>query len=455
MGEATIQKNSITEGVIWKQLLRFFIPILLGTFFQQLYNTVDAVVVGQFLGKQALAAVGGGTGTVINLLIGFFTGLSAGATVVISQHFGARDDEKISKSIHTAFALSIAGAIAITAIGLLTSEMLLVAIGTPDDILPLAIRYINIYFAGSVFVVVYNMGAGVFRAIGDSRSPFLFLMAGCVSNIVLDLLFVGGFGMGVEGAAYATVISQAVSVLLVVITLRRKKDATRLEFRLIRFDLPLLRNMLIIGIPAGIQSIMYTISNLIIQASINSFGTDTAAAWAAYSKLDQCYWMIVNAFGLAITTFVGQNFGAGRIDRARKGVKVCLAMASGTTIFLTAIYLLYGNYGLLLFTTDRAVIDIGVDIIMQIAPWFISFVPIELLSGAIRGAGKSFVPTVILIFGVCVLRIIWILIVPFIMPTLFGVLASYPITWVISALLFLIYYAKGDIYGERKRRVTA
>ena len=455
MGEATIQKNSITEGVIWKQLLRFFIPILLGTFFQQLYNTVDAVVVGQFLGKQALAAVGGGTGTVINLLIGFFTGLSAGATVVISQHFGARDDEKISKSIHTAFTLSIAGAIAITAIGLLTSEMLLVAIGTPDDILPLAIRYINIYFAGSVFVVVYNMGAGVFRAIGDSRSPFLFLMAGCVTNIMLDLLFVGGFGMGVEGAAYATVISQAVSVLLVVITLRRKKDATRLEFRLIRFDLPLLRNMLIIGIPAGIQSIMYTISNLIIQASINSFGTDTAAAWAAYSKLDQCYWMIVNAFGLAITTFVGQNFGAGRIDRARKGVKVCLAMASGTTIFLTAIYLLYGNYGLLLFTTDRAVIDIGVDIIMQIAPWFISFVPIELLSGAIRGAGKSFVPTVILIFGVCVLRIIWILIVPFIMPTLFGVLASYPITWVISALLFLIYYAKGDIYGERKRRVTA
>ena len=455
MGEATIQKNSITEGVIWKQLLRFFIPILLGTFFQQLYNTVDAVVVGQFLGKQALAAVGGGTGTVINLLIGFFTGLSAGATVVISQHFGARDDEKISKSIHTAFALSIAGAIAITAIGLLTSEMLLVAIGTPEDILPLAIRYINIYFAGSVFVVVYNMGAGVFRAIGDSRSPFLFLMAGCVTNIVLDLLFVGGFGMGVEGAAYATVISQAVSVLLVVITLRRKKDATRLEFRLIRFDLPLLRNMLIIGIPAGIQSIMYTISNLIIQASINSFGTDTAAAWAAYSKLDQCYWMIVNAFGLAITTFVGQNFGAGRIDRARKGVKVCLAMASGTTFFLTAIYLLYGNYGLLLFTTDRAVIDIGVDIIMQIAPWFISFVPIELLSGAIRGAGKSFVPTVILIFGVCVLRIIWILIVPFIMPTLFGVLASYPITWVISALLFLIYYAKGDIYGERKRRVTA
>ena len=455
MGEATIQKNSITEGVIWKQLLRFFIPILLGTFFQQLYNTVDAVVVGQFLGKQALAAVGGGTGTVINLLIGFFTGLSAGATVVISQHFGARDDEKISKSIHTAFTLSIAGAIAITAIGLLTSEMLLVAIGTPDDILPLAIRYINIYFAGSVFVVVYNMGAGVFRAIGDSRSPFLFLMAGCVTNIMLDLLFVGGFGMGVEGAAYATVISQAVSVLLVVITLRRKKDATRLEFRLIRFDLPLLRNMLIIGIPAGIQSIMYTISNLIIQASINSFGTDTAAAWAAYSKLDQCYWMIVNAFGLAITTFVGQNFGAGRIDRARKGVKVCLAMASGTTIFLTAIYLLYGNYGLLLFTTDRAVIDIGVDIIMQIAPWFISFVPIELLSGAIRGAGKSFVPTVILIFGVCVLRIIWILIVPFIMPTLFGVLASYPITWVISALLFLICYAKGDIYGERKRRVTA
>ena len=450
MGEATIQKNSITEGVIWKQLLRFFIPILLGTFFQQLYNTVDAVVVGQFLGKQALAAVGGGTGTVINLLIGFFTGLSAGATVVISQHFGARDDEKISKSIHTAFALSIAGAIAITAIGLLTSEMLLVAIGTPDDILPLAIRYINIYFAGSVFVVVYNMGAGVFRAIGDSRSPFLFLMAGCVTNIVLDLLFVGGFGMGVEGAAYATVISQAVSVLLVVITLRRKKDATRLEFLLIRFDLPLLRNMLIIGIPAGIQSIMYTISNLIIQASINSFGTDTAAAWAAYSKLDQCYWMIVNAFGLAITTFVGQNFGAGKIDRARKGVRTVVLMSAVSTLAIEAGYFLVGRYGLMLFITDSAVLEIGVSIMHYIVPWYITYIAIELLSGAVRGVGKSLIPTLISVFGICVLRIIWIYISPAVSPTLFGVLFSYPFSWIVTSLLFIIYYFRGHIYDIRK-----
>lgn len=451
MSERAIQKNSITEGVIWKQLLKFFIPIVMGTFFQQLYNTVDAIIVGQFLGKEALAAVGGGTGTVIGLLIGFFTGLSAGATVVISQHYGAKDDEKISKSIHTAFALAIAGAIIITIAGLATSERILIAIGTPDDILPLATRYINIYFAGSIFVVIYNMAAGVFRAIGDSRSPFLFLVAGCVTNIVLDLFFVGVIGMNVEGAAYATVISQAVSVLLAVIVLKKKQDSTKLVFRQIRFDVPLLKNMLAIGVPAGIQSVMYTISNLIIQASINSFGTDTAAAWAAYSKLDQCYWMVVNAFGLAITTFVGQNFGAGRIDRAKRGIKVCMGMASGTTIVLTAIYLLFGDYGLLLFTTDRGVIDIGIEIIMQIAPWFISFVPIELLSGAIRGAGKSLVPTVILIFGVCGLRIIWLLIVPFVMPTLFGVLASYPISWVISAVLFIAYYLKGDIFMEKRR----
>ena len=281
MSERAIQKNSITEGVIWKQLLKFFIPIVLGTFFQQLYNTVDAIIVGQFLGKEALAAVGGGTGTVIGLLIGFFTGLSAGATVVISQHYGAKDDEKISKSIHTAFALAIAGAIIITIAGLATSERILIAIGTPDDILPLATRYINIYFAGSLFVVIYNMAAGVFRAIGDSRSPFLFLVAGCVTNIVLDLFFVGVIGMNVEGAAYATVISQAVSVLLAVIVLKKKQDSTKLVFRQIRFDVPLLKNMLAIGVPAGIQSVMYTISNLIIQASINSFGTDTAAAWAA------------------------------------------------------------------------------------------------------------------------------------------------------------------------------
>ena len=226
-----IKANGITEGVIWKQLLSFFFPILLGTFFQQLYNTVDAIVVGQYLGKQALAAVGGGTGTAINLLIGFFTGLSSGATVIISQYFGAKDEEMVSKSIHTAIMLSIVGGIAIMILGLAFSEPLLVAIGTPEDILPMAVTYMHIYFLGSVAIVMYNMGAGIFRAFGDSRRPFYFLLVGCLTNIVLDILLVGFTDLGVAGAAIATVISQVVSVVMVLYVLRKKTDCTKLYFR--------------------------------------------------------------------------------------------------------------------------------------------------------------------------------------------------------------------------------
>ncbi len=449
--EAKIGYNGITEGVIWKQLLSFFFPILLGTFFQQLYNTVDAIVVGQYLGKEALAAVGGGTGTAINLLIGFFTGLSSGASVVISQHYGAKNDELVAKSVHTATALAIAGGVIITILGLLFSEPLLIAIGTPEDILPLAVRYIKIYFTGSVFVVLYNMAAGIFRAFGDSTRPFWFLVAGCVTNIVLDIILVGFTPLGVAGAAYATVASQAVSVLLAAVSLMRRKESGKLVIREIKFDRMILRNMLLIGIPAGIQSIMYTISNLIIQSSINSFGTDTAAAWAAYSKLDQLYWMFSNAFGIAITTFVGQNYGAGRVDRARKGVRTCLWMAAVSTTVLEGLYFLVGRYGLMMFTTDSEVLAIGTSIMMYIVPWFITYLPIEILSGSIRGAGKSVIPTVILIFGVCVLRIIWIFTCPFFAPTLLGVLTSYPVTWVVSSILFIIYYIKGHIYDSRYR----
>ena len=447
----SINSNGITEGVIWKQLLSFFFPILLGTFFQQLYNTVDAIVVGQYLGKQALAAVGGGTGTAINLLIGFFTGLSSGATVVISQHYGAKNEEKVSQAIHTAIALALAGGLLISVLGYVFTRPLLELIGTPDDILPLAVRYMHIYFIGGIPVVMYNMGAGIFRAMGDSRSPFYFLLASCLTNIVLDVLFVGGFGMNVEGAAIATVISQLLSMVLIFIWLMRRKDSARLQIRKIAFEKKLLSQMLMIGLPAGIQSIMYTISNLIIQAAINQFGTDTAAAWAGWSKLDQIFWMFINAFGIAITTFVGQNFGAGKIDRAKKGVRTVVLMSIASTFVIEAGYFLIGDYGLMLFITDSAVLSIGSEILRYIVPWYISYIAIELLSGAIRGVGKSLVPTLISVFGICVLRIIWIYAVPSFNPTIFGVLASYPFSWVVTSALFIIYYFRGHIYDRRWR----
>ncbi len=447
----TINSNGITEGVIWKQLLSFFFPILLGTFFQQLYNTVDAIVVGQYLGKQALAAVGGGTGTAINLLIGFFTGLSSGATVVISQHYGAKNEEKVSQAIHTAIALALAGGLLISILGYAFTRPLLELIGTPDDILPLAVRYMHIYFIGGIPVVMYNMGAGIFRAMGDSRSPFYFLLASCLTNIVLDVLFVGSFGMNVEGAAIATVISQLLSMVLIFVWLMRRKDSARLQIRKISFEKKLLSQMLMIGLPAGIQSIMYTISNLIIQAAINQFGTDTAAAWAGWSKLDQIFWMFINAFGIAITTFVGQNFGAGKIDRAKKGVRTVVLMSIVSTFVIEAGYFLIGDYGLMLFITDSAVLSIGSEILRYIVPWYISYIAIELLSGAIRGVGKSLVPTLISVFGICVLRIIWIYAVPSFDQTIFGVLASYPFSWVVTSALFIIYYFKGHIYDRRWR----
>ena len=437
--------------MIWKQLLSFFFPILLGTFFQQLYNTVDAIVVGQYLGKEALAAVGGGTGTAINLLIGFFTGLSSGATVVISQHYGAKDEEKVSKAIHTAFALSIVGGLIIMVLGIAFSEPLLRAIGTPEDILPMATTYMHIYFAGAIAIVMYNMGAGIFRALGDSRKPLYFLIVGCVVNIILDVLFVGFTPLGVAGAAWATIISQAASAILVIIYLRKLDSDIRLSLRHLKIDSSILRNTLRIGLPTGIQSILYTISNLLIQANVNAFGTATAAAWAAYGKLDAVYWMAINAFGIAATTFVGQNYGAKLYDRVRSGVRISLAMGAVITLFLTGAFLLLQDKGLMLFTSDSEVLSIGVEILLILVPTWITYMPIEILSGVMRGCGKTLIPTIITIVGICGLRALWLEIVPAIRPTLLSVFLCYPISWIITSAAIIIYYYWGDVLPKRNK----
>ena len=438
-----IEKNAIVEGPIWKAILYFFFPILFGTFFQQLYNTVDAVIVGQFLGKQALAAVGGGTSTIINLLIGFFTGLASGASVVISHRYGSGNIDKTKQAINTAMAISIASSIIITAVGLLTAKASLEIIITPDDILPQALKYMRIYYAGSTALVVYNMGTGVFRALGDSRHPLYFLIIGCICNIILDIIFIGAFKMGVEGAAFATVISQAISMILTLVSLAKLKDGLKYRVLESRFNITELKEMLRIGLPSGIQSMLYTLSNLLIQSSVNGFGTDTAAAWAAYGKLDCMFWMIINAFGIAITTFVGQNYGAGKTDRVRKGVRTTILFAGGTTIVISLIYCLFARYAYMLFTQDENVINIGVEIIYIIAPTFITYITVEILYGTIRGAGKALVPTVICLTGICGIRVLWVCIVSPLIGTLSSVIVCYPITWVITSILFLTYYKKG------------
>ena len=449
MGKDSIKtQNGITEGVIWKQILAFFFPILFGTLFQTLYNTVDAIIVGQALGKEALAAVGGGTGTMINLIIGFFTGLASGATVVISQFYGARDHEKASKAVHTAVLLAIVGGIVISILGYIFTRPLLLMIDTPMDVIDMAESYLHIYFIGSLSIVMYNMLAGIFRALGDSKHPLYFLIIGSLVNIVLDIVFISFMGMGVEGAAIATVISQIVSAVFSWIWLKKRDDACALRFKNLAFDPQILRRMMAIGLPAGIQSIMYNISNMIIQARVNSFGTNTAAAWAAYGKLDAIFWMIVSAFGISITTFVGQNFGAGRIDRAKKGVKSVFLMTFLTTILIEVIYILFGRYGYMIFVSDENVIDIGMRIMLTIAPFYFTYIGIELYSGAIRGAGKSLVPTLFTVVGICGMRILW-LSIPALCATVELVMICYPVSWALVSILFFFYYKFGNIYGDK------
>lgn len=436
--------NQITEGVIWKQLLFFFFPILLGTFFQQLYNTTDAVIVGQFVGKEALAAVGGPAATLINLLIGFFMGLSSGATVIISQYYGAGNGENVKKTVHTAVALSIAGGAAIMVLGMLFSGAALSAMHTPENIYSLSVMYMRIYFLGVIPSLVYNMGSGILRAVGDSRRPLYFLILSCIANIVLDVLFVAVLKMGVAGVAVATALSQVVSALMVIHALMKSEDSYRLYPKEIRFSPVLLHNIIRIGLPAGIQSTMYSLSNLIIQSSINSFGTDTVAAWTAYGKIDGIFWMIMGAYGVSATTFAGQNFGAGKYDRIKKSVRICLGMAAATSLLLSVIVLTGGRLFFCMFTDDAEVISIGLGMMRVISPCYITYICIEILGGTTRGCGDAIPPMLLTGVGVCVLRVIWALTAVPLRPEVSTVALSYPITWTITSILFIIYYLKGN-----------
>ena len=432
--------NGITEGVIWKQLLLFFFPILFGTFFQQLYNTADAVIVGRFVGKEALASVGGSTAILVNLLVGFFVGLSSGATVIISQFYGAGNRQRVSEAVHTAIAFSLSCGFVMFVVGIAFSDPVLKLMGTPEEIQKQSVAYLQIYFYGIFFNLIYNMGAGILRAIGDSKKPLYFLIASCVTNIVLDLVLVVGFQMGVEGAALATICSQMVSAVLVVVTLMRADGPYRLELKKIKVNFHILLRIIQIGFPAGLQSVMYSFSDMIIQSSVNSLGTDTVAAWTAYGKIDSVFWMIINALGISITTFVGQNYGAGKMDRVRRGVYVCLGIAAVIALGLSTILYFGGSYIYLLFTADAAVIERGIRILHFLVPTFITYICIEIFSGALRGVGDCWIPMLMTALGVCALRVVWVLAaVPF-RRDILTVVFCYPLTWSVTSILFLIYY---------------
>lgn len=430
--------NGITEGVIWQQLLLFFFPILLGTFFQQLYNTADAMIVGRFVGKEALSAVGGTTNTIINLLIGFFIGLSSGATVIISQFFGARQREDVNRAVHTAIALSVAGGAILAVVGIAAAPWALRLLNTPADVLPHALTYLRIYFAGTIGNLIFNIGSGILRAIGDSKRPLYVLIACCGVNIVLDLLLT--IPLGVAGAGLATILSQLVSAVLVLILLARSGEDFRVHPKKVRLHRDLLKGIFRIGLPAGLQSVFYSLSNMIIQSSINTFGTDIIAGWTVYGKIDGIFWMMMSAFGISITTFVGQNYGARQYARVKKGVRVCLGMAFGASAILCLIIYVFGGAVTHLFTDDPAVVEQSRYILRFMVPYFLTYVCIEILSGALRGSGDSLRPMLMTCFGVCGTRVAWILLAVPYFKTFASVMVSYPISWTLSSILFILYY---------------
>ena len=444
-------ENGITEGVIWKQLLFFFFPILLGTFFQQLYNTADAIIVGKFVGKEALAAVGGTTGTLINLFVNLFVGVSSGTTVTIAQHFGGHNYDDVRRTVHTSILMAVVGGLCMTVLGLLVSRPLLTAMGTPADIMDHALTYLRVYFFGIVAAFLYNIGSGILRAVGDTQRPLYFLMAACLTNIFLDLILVVVFRLGVLGVALATLSSQILAAGLVIFTLMHSNQVYRLFPEDLKFTPHVLRSVLKVGIPAGLQSNMYTISNMIIQSAINTFGTNTIAAWTAFGKIDGFFWMILSAYGISVTTFVGQNFGAQKYDRIRQSVRICLGLTLGTAVFCSFFLYFFCEPIFKIFTDDLLVMTEGMQMLRFLVPFYATYICIEVLSGAIRGVGDSLVPMIMTGCGVCLLRIVWVFAALPLRHEMTTVMFSYPLTWSITSLLFVIYYLRG---GWLRRRIA-
>ena len=440
--------NQITEGVIWKQLLSFFFPILLGTFFQQMYNTADTIIVGRFVGTRALAAVGS-TAALISLINGFFVGLSSGATVLISQFYGASDRDGVSRAIHTGLGLSLVLGLLITALGLTLGQKILLLSNVPENCLEDAALYTKLYFSGAVASMVYNMGAGILRAMGDSRRPTMFLVITCFLNIGADLLFVVVLKMGVAGAAIATVLAQAISAVLVLIVLRRLPEGMDFRFRRIRLEPRLLKRILLVGIPAGLQFVTFDLANVLIQSGINSFGDITVAAWTAYIKTDALTWMISGAFGVSITTFVGQNFGAQKYDRIRRSVWVCMGMSVTLIACLSALVIAFRHFILGIYTTDPEVIRMGAWVMLWTVPFNFIFMPVEVFAGTMRGTGYSLVPTAITCCCVCLFRVVWIFTVVAKFHTVELLALCYPLSWVLCAAVFAVAYFRGNWLSKR------
>jgi len=439
----TREKANLTEGSVWRKLLIFFLPIAAGTIIQQLYNAVDGLIVGRFVGTDALAAVGGSSAQIINVLVGFFVAMTAGASVIIGQIYGSGRREDLSRAIGTAITTMGLFGLGLMLVGILVSPGLLRLLNTPEETLEGAILYLRIYFLGVPFLMVLNMQSSILRALGDSFYPFLYMVVGCITNIVLDALFVIVFGWGVAGVAIATVAAQVVNAVLLTLRLTHGDQVYHLSFRDLGIKGVYLTNMLRLGIPAGLQSSMYSISNMIIQVAVNSLGTVVVASWAMSGKTDGFYWAISNAIGTAITSFIAQNYGAGRTDRVRQCVRQGLIMHFLITAVVSVILMLTAIPVLRLLTPDEAVVQTTYQVMSYFVPFYFTWVLVEVLSAVLRGAGDAVWPAVIIGIGICLFRVIWILTVFAYYGTLLSLCLSYTVSWTITSIALLIYYKKG------------
>ena len=441
MTKSVSRGPDLLHGPVFSNMTRFFLPIMLGSLLQQLYSMVDAVVLGRLVGKTALAAVGGSDLVIINLVVGFFVGLSSGACVVVSQHYGAGEGDMVRKSVHTAILFSVVIGAVMTALGILMARPVLVLLDPPADTLADSIIYLQWYFAGMIPSMVYNMGAGILRAVGDSKRPLYFLIVCALANTGLDLLFVAVFGLGTAGAAMATSLSQLICAGLVIWVLLRIPGDCRLHVSELRFDSVLLRRMTAIGLPAGLATIMYSVANVIIQKAINLLGTDTAAAWSIYWKLDGFYWPISNAIGIAVMTYVGQNFGAGDRERVHESIHKGLLIHL-TTSALFSVIIFSGRYPMMhLFVgDDPTVIAIGAQVTALIAPCYVLFTLVEVLSATMRGVGDAVVPAAITMVFTCIVRLIYLWGYAFSHNSNLTIAVIYPISWVLTSIAFLLYY---------------
>ena len=437
----------MTEGNIWMHMIRFSVPMAIGLLFQQLYNTVDTLVVGQFVGQQAQAAVGS-TGPIINAIVGFCAGLATGASVVISQRYGAHDNEGLSKAVHTTVAVTFIVSLIATFIGQLIITPMLRFMQTPDDVMPESACYLSIYFAGISGVLFYNLGSGILRAVGDSRRPLVFLILSALLNTVLDLLFVLVFGMGVDGVAYATVLSQVLSAVLILVTLTMEKGNYGIRWKQLRIDRQSLSMILKLGLPSSIQAAITSFSNVFVQSYINYFGSACMAGYGVYGKIDAFALIPVQSISMSSTTFVGQNWGAKQPKRAREGVRIATVMSIISTVVLGFLVFVLARPLMHFFSPEEEVIEYGIRFIHIVTPFYIAICFNQIYAGALRGVGDATMPTVIMLASFVVFRQIYLAVTKALGAGFLAVALAYPVGWILCSTLLLIRYSRSVLIRE-------